>query len=429
MLLRVRPSKLKGTVRIPSSKSHTIRAVACASLAEGVSCIENPLVSSDTDSAVKAFRALGAGIETREKTWRVQGTGGKLQVPGNVIDVGNSGTSLYIAVACAALADGYTVFTGDEQIRSRPAQPLLDAIAGLGGMGFSTRGNGRPPLVVKGKMHGGRITLDGSKTSQYLTSLLISSPLMDQDTEICVENLIEKPYIEMTLSWLDMPGIKYENRGFKVFKVPGRQQYRSFTRAIPGDFSSATFFMCAAAVTGSELYLEGLDMNDTQGDKAVTDILRAMGTEIREENGLLKVSGKATRGGEFDLSNTPDALPALAVTACFAKGKTKLYNVAQARLKETDRIAVMKENLTAMGAAVCEFPEGLTIEGCGLKGAEVRGFGDHRVVMAMALAGLAAEGETVVDTAEAVQVTFPDFVELMRNAGAKMESLIPDPSS
>lgn len=426
MILKVEQSHLSGEVRIPASKSHTIRAVAIGSLASGRSRILNPLESSDSRSAVETYKAFGAGISAlrtshSELEWLVEGS--RPKTPENVIDVGNSGTTLYIAMGTAALVDGYTVFTGDHQIRRRPTQALLDAINLLGAYGISTRGNGMPPLVVQGPMHGGHTFVDGSKTSQYVTSLLINCPLAETDTEIIVSNACEKPYIEMTLRWLDEQGIRYEREGCEKFLVRGGQAYRPFEKSIPGDFSSATFFLCAAAITGSELTLLGLDMNDTQGDKAVVDMLAEMGAEVEQLPRGIRVKGGQLRGGcEFDLSNTPDALPAMAVTACFADGVTRLVNVAQARLKETDRIKVMAEELSKMGGKVRELPDGLEITGSPLHGAQVCGHDDHRVVMALAVAGLACEGTTQIDTAEAVSITFPSFADLMRSTGARMMS-------
>ncbi|MCE5321820.1 3-phosphoshikimate 1-carboxyvinyltransferase [bacterium] len=422
MKLIVNKSKLSGSVEIPGSKSHTIRAAVIASLAEGESIIRKSLVASDTLAAASACRLLGAQIN-KPDDWIVNGVGSKPRVPENVIDVGNSGTTLYIALGMASLVDGVSVFTGDDQIRRRPAGPIIDALNALGAKVESTRSNGMAPIIVRGPLNGGKVVLDGSKTSQYLTSLLISCPLAQSDTTIRVQNLIEKPYVEMTLRWIREQGITVENHDFKEFVIPGRQCYKPFDRAVPADWSSAAFFMCAAAITGSEVTLFGLDENDTQGDKAIVDMLRRMGVKIewRVESGerrALVISGSELHGATLDLSDTPDALPALAVTACFAEGETRLVNVPQARLKETDRIAVMCEELTKMGADIEELPDGLVIRGSKLKPVVVHGHYDHRVIMALAVAGLCLDGETDIYTAEALSVTFPNFVELMNGIGA-----------
>ncbi|MDO8683680.1 MAG: 3-phosphoshikimate 1-carboxyvinyltransferase [Armatimonadota bacterium] len=420
MDLIVEKSNLNGRVLIPASKSHTIRAVVIATLADGVSTIVNPLVAADTLACVDVCRAFGAQIETNGD-WIVRGVGGKLKAPDNVVDVGNSGTTLYIAMGMAALIDGQTTFTGDHQIQSRPAGPLIDALNHLGAQVRSTKDNGCPPLVVRGPLKGGVAILDGSKTSQYLTSLLMACPLADGDSEINVTNQIELPYVQMTLGWLAEQGIRLEREGFNNFTIGGRQRYTSFTKQTPGDWSSATFFLCAAAITGAELTIEGLDIKDTQGDKAALEMLRGMGADVQVLADGIRIKGGALKGAEFDLNATPDALPAMAVTACFAEGVTRLVNVAQARLKETDRIRVMCEELTKMGANIRELPDGLEITGSKLHAADVCGWSDHRVVMALAVAGLACEGQTKIDTAEAVSVTFPNFVELMRGIGARVE--------
>jgi 3-phosphoshikimate 1-carboxyvinyltransferase len=415
----VQPSQLSGSVRVPGSKSHTIRAAVIAALAEGESELREPLDSLDTRSCVGVCRALGAAIQLGE-TWRVRGTAGKLACPEDVIDVGNSGTTLRIGLTLAALGEGWTVFTGDEQIRVRPAGPLLDALRGLGAEAISTRGNGCAPFMVRGPLRGGTIRI-ACPTSQYLTSLLIGSPLAEGDVKIEVNELNEAPYVEMTLGWLDSQGIRCEREGLRRFSIPGGQGYRAFNRAIPADFSSATFFAVAAAITGSAVTLRGLDRQDTQGDKAALDVLAAMGAEVAWSDDGVTVRGGDLRGGEFDLNAIPDALPALAVAACFAEGTTRLTNVPQARIKETDRIRAMREELTRMGSRVEELPAGLVLHGGGLKGAMVQGRADHRVVMALAVAGLAADGTTEVETAEAAAVTFPSFVDLMTELGARIE--------
>lgn len=419
MELAVKPSSLKGGVDIPSSKSHTIRAVVVASLARGTSRISAPLESADTVAAIEACRAFGARIETG-KEWIVEGTAGAPQVSPDVIDVANSGTTLRLGMGVAALVDGYTIFTGDEQIRRRPVQPLLDAYRELGAEGFSMRGNGCAPVVIRGPIRGGRTSIN-AVTSQYLSSLLLAAPLAEGRTEIEVLHLNEKPYVEMTCSWLGSQGIAYGRIDWEKFIIDGGQGYRAFSRRIPADFSSATFFLCGAAMTEGALLLRGLDMDDAQGDKAVISMLAEMGAQITVTGEGIRIKGGSLKGGEFDLNATPDALPAMAVAASVASGETKLYNVPQARLKETDRIAVMAQELSKMGADIEELEDGLRIRESRLKGAIVEGHGDHRVVMALAVAGLVASGETVIRGAGAMSVTFPAFVELMTSCGAVME--------
>ena len=225
----------------------------------------------------------------------------------------------------------------------------------------------------------------------------------------------------MTLDWLDQQQIHYECEGWEVFKVKGRQSYHPFEKRVPGDFSSATFPLCAAAITPSRLLLKGLDMSDTQGDKEVVTMLKSMGADIQTSEGGILVASNELTGCELDLNNTPDALPALAVVGCFAKGETVLKNVAQARIKETDRIKVMATELSKMGADIEEMKDGLIIRQSELKGTKVHGYHDHRVVMALSLAGMMAKGETEIDSAESVDITFPGYVGNMCRLGARME--------
>ena len=405
---------------MPASKSHTIRAVAIAALADGVSEITAPLVSADTEAVVNCYRQLGAEINCGD-TWRIKGAAGQLTPPNDIIDVANSGTTLRIALGSAALLrDGAAVFTGDHQIRSRPMGPLLESLNQLGAQCFSTRNNGKAPIVVRGTLTGGETSIRAT-TSQYLTSLLINAPLAAGDSVINVTELNEQPYVEITLRYLQEQAITCEHQGMRRFVVPGNQSYSAFKKRIPADFSSATFFLCAGAFLDAELLLEGLDFSDAQGDKAVVDILRQMGADIQINALQTSVRRGTLKGVEVDMNAIPDALPALAVVACFAEGPTKLLNVPQARLKETDRIAVMAGELGKLGADITELPDGLIIEPAPLHAADLSGHSDHRIVMALSLAGLALEGTTTIDTAEAVNVTFPNYVQLMQSLGANLQ--------
>jgi len=423
MKLVVNKSRLKGTVAIPASKSHTIRAVAIASLAGGQSLIHAPLDSSDTMAAVACYRALGAVIDTSDpKLWRVTGTGGKITPPKEIIDVGNSGTTLRVAMGSAALAPSgqTTTFTGDEQIQTRPVGPLIDSLNDLGAKCVSLNNNGKVPIEVAGKLAGGRTAIAAS-TSQYLSSLLLCAPLAGEDTQIDVTLLNEPGYVQMTLDWLDKQQIEYENQQMRTFRIKGNQGYRAFEAAVAADFSSATFFLCAAALIADEVTLLGLDFTDSQPDKAVVDYLKAMGADIILEPNSVTVKACPLRGTEIDMNKTPDALPAMAVTAAFAEGTTRLLNVAQARSKETDRIKCMAEELKIMDVDVEELPDGLIIRGGKPRPAELHGWADHRIVMALSLAGLCMDGECTIETAEAISVTFPDYVELMQSIGANMK--------
>lgn len=423
MKLIINPATLRGEVDIPGSKSHTIRAIAIASLAEGQSTIGAPLDSADTQAAVAAYRALGAGIDTSEPgQWTVAGTGGQLTPPAQTIDVGNSGTTLRIAMGSAALlAEGVARFTGDAQIQRRPLGPLIRSLNDLGAQVTSQTGNDCAPLTVAGRLTGGRTSIEAI-TSQYLTSMLINCPLAEHDTHLEVPVLNEKPYVGITLDWLARGGVSVDAaEDYARFDVPGRQRYSPFDVRVAADFSSATFFLCAGAIGDNRIVSRGLDFTDPQGDKAVVDYLQQMGATVRIDADRITVSPGQLTGCEIDLNNTPDALPMMAALACFARGTTHLVNVPQARIKETDRISVMAEELTKMGARIEELPDGLVVHESQLRPAVVDGHDDHRVVMALAIAATAVNGQSTITSAEAVNITFPTFVDCLRQTGGQVD--------
>ena len=230
--------KLRGEVAIPTSKSHTIRGVVIGTLAEGITTLKNPLVSEDTLASVNGCRHLGAKIDTSGIDWTIEGTNGKICRPEEPLNLANSGTSLNLLTGVASLGDFDVILDGDESLRTRPVQPLLDALNQLGAYGISIRGNGRPPVKIKGKIKGGKTEVNGI-SSQFVSSLLISTPLAEEDTEIRVVNIREVPYIEMTLKWLDERGIVYEKKeDYTYFKIKGKQRYNAFEKTIPADWSS-----------------------------------------------------------------------------------------------------------------------------------------------------------------------------------------------
>ena len=409
-----------GEVYIPGSKSHTIRAVFFASLAKGKSILRKPLLSSDANSSIETLKSFGAGIKYIEDSYVIEGLDGKICQPGNVIDVKNSGTTIRFALSLASLLDGCTILTGDEQIVNRPLGDLIDALKKLGATIETMKNNNKAPVIVKGKITKD-ITSVSCITSQYLSSLLVSLPFYDKDVEIEVPLLNEKPYVDITLWWLDKLGIKYENYGYKKFKMYGNQSINSFDINIPGDFSSATFFIVLASLTKSRVVLKNLDITDPQGDKKVLKIVEKMGALVELVDKDIIVTGRELTGIEVDMNDIPDALPAIAVLSCFAKGTTKLYNVMQARVKESDRIKVMHDELKKMGAKIEELEDGLIIRESKLKGAVLKGYEDHRIVMALSIAALMAEGSSTIDSQEAINVTFPNYVELMNGLGAEFE--------
>lgn len=418
MKLISQASHLSGTIEIPGSKSHTIRAVAIATMAEGISVLHSPLMSDDTFSAMKAAEAFGAKVKHVDNSLVIEGIG-KKEIPDKLfIDVGNSGTTLRIFTALAATFGKTTSFDGDHSVRQRLMTPLFKALRSMGATIEST--NDKCPFTITGPIRGGKANVDGI-SSQFLTALLFATPLIEGDSEITVDNLHEKPYVQITLDWLNKQKIHYKNQGLDWFSVKGGQRYNAFESRIAADFSSATFAVCAAAITRSEILIRGLDFDDYQGDKAIFNFVAQMGMAVTHTNEGVIVKCIQLKGASLDLNDTPDALPALAVAACFAEGETILGNVKQARLKECDRIAAIATELIKMGANIRELPDGLVIVGGPLTGAEVHGYHDHRMVMALALAGMGASGITRIDTPEAISVTYPSFVDDFKNLGGNLQ--------
>lgn len=432
MDVTIDPSPVYGTITVPSSKSHTIRALLIAACAPGVSHVGNVLDSDDARSCISAIRALGASVEETART----STGVSLAVtppPGGIhttdqsitIDVGNSGTTLYLLAAIAALRSVPTRLDGDASIRRRDASPLLEALRDLGA---EVQGGPAAPFTVTGPLLSGRSVSLECPTSQYLSALLLASPLIGSQntgdtTSLIPTILYERPYVDMTCWWLDQQRIRYDREGYDRFVLPGGQTYAPVTASLPGDYSSATFWFVAAAITGGSVTVQGLAPDDVQGDRDVLRILKELGCRVywHQEDGLypsVTVKGTPQRGGTFDLNAMPDALPALAVLGCYAPAPITLANVPQARVKETDRIAVMAKELTALGGDVRELPDGLEIRPGPLQGGTIASHGDHRVAMAGAVAALGATGPVRIRNADAAAVTYPSFYdELHRLCG------------
>lgn len=424
MIWEVSPcSQLTGRIAVPGSKSHTIRAVVAALLADGVSEIHAPLYSADTRSALSAVKALGAKVEETASLWKITGCG-KNFTPGNgTVDLGNSGTTMRIITAVAALGKSKVSFDGDASLRTRIMAGELAALSSLGAVCSSS--NGFAPLSVTGPLKGGNAKVDGT-TSQYLSALLMALVLAEKDSVLTLDFLNEADYVRITLDWLKRCGISVKyTEDLLHFEISGNQCYHAFSRVIPADFSTAAFPLAAGLVAGKEIRIANLDFDDLQGDKKVFDYARSMNGSIAVGNNEVIVRKSMLAGGTFDLNATPDALPIMAVLGCYAKGETRLINVPQARLKECDRIACMTRELRKMGAVIEELEDGMIIQGGRmLHGAVTDSYGDHRIAMALTVAALNAEGNTFIKDGECCQVTYPDFAEDFSKLGVSIKERV-----
>lgn len=414
-------SKLQGSIRLPPSKSQTLRALLFAALAEGTSTVHNYLDAPDTHAMVKACRALGATFEIFSDRMEVRGVAGRLVGADTVIDAGNSGIILRFLSALAALGQQPIVITGDHSIRSRrPMQPLLDALCQLGAKAVSTRGNGFAPLIIQGPWAGGTVKVNGSD-SQPVSALLIAASFAPCPTTILVEEPGERPWVDLTLSWLDRLGLPFKRTGYERFELPGKACHKGFTYHVPGDFSSAAYPIVAALITDSEITVENLDMNDPQGDKKLIFTLQQMGADIDIEPTRLHVrKGGVLKGIEVDINDYVDAITILAVAGCFATGETRIRNAAVARQKECNRIGCVTSELKKMGASITEHADGLTVRQSSLTGSAVLSHADQRLALSLAVAGMAAEGVTHVHDVAWVAKTFPTFSQDMVRLGASI---------
>ena len=413
-MVEVKSKRAHGQIEIPASKSQTIRAFLIAAFARGKSVIRHPLISSDTESCIEAVKKLGATIEFNKDYSICYVDSSRLNTDPNgiLIDAGNSGTTEYLLLGMAASLGIPVTITGDEQLQNRPVGPLSKALEDLGASVCTHKG--MPPVTITGPLKGGKTTIE-CKTSQYLSALLLASPLATGDSEIDCSLLYEKPYVSMTLEWLKKQEIELSiTDDLEHTKVRGNQSYKPIDEYIAGDFSSASFFFAMAAISGTTITVKGLDRNDPQGDKEILSVLAKMGCIVEwNENSVTVTGPDKLSGGEFDLNSMPDTLPILAVTAAFANGDVHLTNVPQARIKETDRIATMCENLKSLGADAQEEEDGILIHGKGsLKGGKAKGYGDHRIIMALASAASGTEESVFIDDIKAASVTFPTFFDL-----------------
>lgn len=418
----VNKSCLSGTIAIPPSKSQTLRAILFGLLGNGKTVVYHYLHSPDTNAMVDACRLLGAQVNVSHDKIEIQGLNGKIQGAENVIDAGNSGLVLRFISAVATLSSQPIVITGDHSIRSnRPMQPFLDAVLQLGVSAVATRENGYAPIIIQGKIQPGKVRIYG-EDSQPVSSLLIATAFAPGPSEIEVINPGEKPWVALTLSWLERLGIACKQSQYTRYQVCGHASYSGFEYTVPGDLSSVAFPIAAAVVTQSAITVQNVDLSDQQGDKQFITVLQAMGAQIEIDPATkqlhVKKGTRALAGLSLDINDYIDSIAILAVIGCFAEGEMQLKNAAIARKKECDRIHCLAAELKKMGADITELEDGLIIRHSKLKGAHLCSHHDHRLAMALSVAALAADGESKIDGIECVAKTYPGFADHFIRLGA-----------
>lgn len=406
---------VRGSVRPPGSKSITNRALVCAALAEGPSTLAGALDSEDTQVMIAALRKLGIGVEhdLAAATLSVAGCGGKLPSREAELYVANSGTTVRFLTAMLALAPGTFRLDGTPRMRERPIRDLLDALSQLGADAVSELQTGCPPVVVRGNgLSGGRATVAGDISSQFLSGILMASPYAKSPVElVVVGELVSKPYVDMTLAVMAAFGVEFETEGYRRFAVPVDRTYRGRHYEIEPDASAASYFFAAAAVTGGKLSVEGLSRESLQGDVAFCECLERMGCRVGYEPRAITVSGPpagSLRGIDVDMNAISDTVQTLGAVALFAQGPTNITGVAHIRHKETDRLAALATELRKLGADVDEHDDGLRIVPAALRPAIIDTYDDHRMAMSLAIAGLMQPGVVIRDPGCTAK-TYPDF--------------------
>lgn len=400
-------------VTLPGSKSYTNRALLLAALADGTSTIRGALFSDDTQYMAASLRDLGIAIQADEAGYRftVEGSGGTIPATRATLFTGNSGTTARFLTAFLSLGQGEYIVDGNERMRERPIDPLIDALRQLGVDAESVRGTGCPPVRVRANgLQGGRVRLAGDRSSQYFSALLMIGPVSEQGIAIDVlGDLVSKPYIDVTADSMRAFGAIMTNDSYCRFFVPGGQHYDAREYRVEPDASAASYFFALAAVTGGRVRVQNLGKNSAQGDARFVDVLEQMGCSVIRGEAFIEVYGPASlRGVDVDMNGISDTVQTLAAIAPLAAAPVVIRNVGHIRHKETDRIAALVTELRRLGVDVDEFPDGLIVRPSVIHPGRVQTYDDHRMAMSFAILGCAVPGIVIEDPA-CVAKTFPEF--------------------
>ncbi len=409
-MIEVQPVRtVNAEVTVPGSKSYTHRLLIASALSDGPCTVRNALRSEDTNLTLAALSRMGADVREEGDALAIRGTGGRLTASDEIY-LANSGTSMRLLTAVAALAQGTTVLTGTDRMKERPLQDLLDGLAQIGVDARSIEGNGCPPVrVTGGDVRGGHVRLRCGVSSQYLSGLLLTAPCTRQGMDIeVVQGPVSKPYIDLTLDVMERFGVAVQREGYERFHVSGGQVYRSGAYVVETDASNASYFWAAAAVTGGTVKVRNIHPDSRQGDIRLLDCFRQMGCTVADDAGGITVTGGPLTAIDVDMGDMPDMVPTLAVVAAFAEGTTTIRNVAHLRAKECDRLSAVAAELSRMGADVRTTEDSIAIRGGSLSGAEIETYDDHRIAMCFAVAGLRVPGVRIKDEA-CVGKSFPGF--------------------
>jgi len=406
-------TKEKVTVKIPGSKSVTHRAFIISALAKGKSTILNPLDSEDTQITAQALRDMGVSVPEISSKMLIEGCDGNVNARRGEIFLKDSGTSMRFFAAVSNLGNGEFILTGSERLKERPIGHLVNALRVLGG-DISCRDDRFPPVFVRAKgLKGGNIELDVSESSQYLSAILLVLPYAEKESIIhLTSSLSSRPYVDITIDMMKEFGAEVKWLDERTLAVNNFRRYVGKEYHVEGDCSSAAYFWAAAAILGIEVRTVNVNLGTRQGDIKFLDILEEMGCEVRRDTGGVTVIGSELKGVNVDMNLLPDQVPTLSVVAAFAEGITTIRNVSHLRIKESDRLSAVANELTRTGIKVVEKEDGLVIHGGKPKGARIDTYNDHRIAMSFAIMGLKVGGMKISNPL-CVNKSFPDFWNLL----------------
>ncbi len=410
-MIKIKTKKIKNCeISVPGSKSYTHRILIASAMSDGICSIDNALKSEDTLITINALQQMGIKIEADDNRFIVHGTNGKIRSTTEPVFLGNSGTSMRLLTALASLGNGRYVFTGTQRMKERPIQDLLDALIQMGVLAHSVNSNGCPPIAIKGGgLNGRKIYINCETSSQYLSAILLSAPFNKKDLEINVtKGPVSRPYIDMTVDVMGKFGIEIMREEYNYFKVYTGQKYKAGSYYVEPDCSQAGYFWGAAAITGACIKVEGITKESHQGDVFFTGLLEEMGCKVLHEKDGISVTGGSLSAIEADMSDMPDMVPTLAVVSAFAKGTTLIKNVKHLKVKESDRLTSVANELSKMGVEANLTDTGLLIKGGIPHGAQISTYKDHRIAMSFAIAGLKVP-EIFIKDEKCVEKSFPNF--------------------
>jgi 3-phosphoshikimate 1-carboxyvinyltransferase len=411
----IRPSKIDGRVAAPPSKSMMLRATAAAVLSREDSLIRNPSSCEDALAGLRIAEGLGGRVEKDARAVRIRG-GGPLK--SGTLDCGESGLCMWMFAPIAALFDRPLTLVGRGSLVHRPMDTMEAPLRGLGAACRSA--GGFAPLRVKGPLAGGRVTLDGSLSSQFLTGLLMALPFCPCDSEIRVTNLESRPYAVMTLSFLRRFGLEIDAADeLEIIRIAGGQRFRRIDYRVEGDWSGAAFLLVAGAL-GGRADVSRLQAGSDQPDRRILEALDLAGAKIAVKKNRVVVEHGNLKGFDFDAADCPDLFPPLAALACHCEGRTRIYGVARLKHKESDRGRVLCREFAKAGAKISVRENYLEIYGRPLAAAVIDAHGDHRIAMAVAVAALNSKRGLGIDGAECVAKSYPRFFEDLKSLGGQI---------